>query len=145
MSSKAADTSDKPPAEGKGGSGAPENKSAEKSDSDKKAPKPKTEPKYYVHSRRFLDAIVVVYALCVLGISRYFRPGFWSTIVYAVIGIPIGIGLSFIFYMRQRNRAKLRQLVRVLRRFATALQALHSQGFAAVIKSRTSPPGPRAS
>jgi hypothetical protein len=94
----------------KGGSGAPDTKQAEPAA--KVAPKPKTEPKYFIHSKKVIDGVVIAYALFTLAIARYFRPGFWSTIIYAAVGLPIGIALSFLFYMRQRKKAKLRQLVR---------------------------------
>lgn len=112
MSSQTAASADKPPAEGKGGSGAPETKDEEEFKPAKPPPQPKTEPKYYVHSKKFLDVFVIVSAVFTLGISRWFRPGFWSTIIYALVGLPIGIGLSFLFYLRSKNKAKLTQLVR---------------------------------
>ena len=112
MSSQTAASADKPPAEGKGGSGAPETKDEEEFKPAKPPPQPKTEPKYYIHSKKFLDVFVIVTAVFTLGISRWFRPGFWSTIIYALVGLPIGIGLSFLFYLRSKNKAKLTQLVR---------------------------------
>lgn len=80
----------------------------------KKPPPPKTEPKYFVHSRRFLDGIVIFFAVCTLLLTRWLRPGFWSTIMYALVGLPIGLALSFLFYGRQKSKLKSRQLVRGL-------------------------------
>jgi hypothetical protein len=77
----------------------------------KPPPPPKTEPKYFFHSRRILDGIVVVWGLCALLVARYFRPGFWSTLLYAAAGLPIGLALSFLFFLRHKNKQKVKQLV----------------------------------
>jgi hypothetical protein len=78
----------------------------------KKPPPPKTEPKYFIHSRRFLDVFVIMFALFTLAVTRFFRPGFWSTIMYATVGLPIGLALSFLFYARHKEKNKVKQLVR---------------------------------
>ena len=77
----------------------------------KKPPPPKTVPKYFVHSRRFLDGVVIFFAVCTLTLTRWLRPGFWTTIMYALVGLPIGLALSFLFYGRQKSKLKSRQLV----------------------------------
>ena len=85
---------------------------ASKPEEPKKPPPPKTTPKYFIHSKRFLDVVVIIWGICALGAARYFRPGFWSTILYALVGLPIGLALSFMFYLRKKSKAKVRQLVR---------------------------------
>lgn len=95
-----------------GGSAAPAVNKPDAQQKPKPPPKPKTEPKYFIHSKKVVDGVVIASALFTLGIARWFRPGFWTTIIYAAVGLPIGVALAFLFYMRQKKKAKLRQLVR---------------------------------
>lgn len=119
MSSRKSTSAGRPPAAGKGGSGAPpETKDEEEFKPAKPPPQPKTEPKYYVHSKKFIDGFIIVCALFTLAVTRWFRPGFWSTIIYALVGLPIGVGFSFLFYLRRKNKQKLTQLVRSRRNAA---------------------------
>jgi hypothetical protein len=69
-------------------------------------------PKYYFHARRILDVVVIVCAVFTLLFARLFRPGFWSTLVYALVSLPAGVVLSFIYYSRKRSKDDVRKLVR---------------------------------
>jgi hypothetical protein len=97
-----------PPGPGRGVPG-PSNGSGAKKVTDTK---PQAPPKYYFHSRRILDAVVIVCAVFTLLLARFFRPGFWSTLIYAAVSLPAGIVLSFIYYSRKRQKDDIRQLVR---------------------------------
>lgn len=75
-------------------------------------PKPKTPAKFILHGMRIFDALAVVFALNVIVIARFLRPGFWSTLMYTALGLPIGVGMSFLYFKRKKEKRTRRQLVR---------------------------------
>lgn len=77
-------------------------------------PKPKTPAKFIMHGVRIFDAIAVVMALNVIVIARFLRPGFWSTLMYTAVGLPIGVAMSFLYFKRYKEKRTRRQLVRSL-------------------------------
>lgn len=85
---------------------------AEKPAEEERAPKPKTPAKFAFHAIKIFDAIAICFALFVVLIARFFRPGFWSTLLYALIGLPAGVALSFLYFKRKREKRSRRLLVR---------------------------------
>lgn len=75
-------------------------------------PKPKTPAKFVLHGMRIFDALAVAFALNVIIIARFLRPGFWSTLMYTALGLPIGVGMSFLYFKRKKDKRTRRQLVR---------------------------------
>lgn len=62
---------------------------------------------------RIFDAIAVIFALNVIVIARFLRPGFWSTLMYTALGLPIGVAMSFLYFKRKMEKRSRRQLVRI--------------------------------
>lgn len=74
-------------------------------------PKPKTPAKMIMHGVRIFDAIAVMFALNIIVIARFFRPGFWSTLMYTALGLPVGVAMSFLYFQRKKEKRTRRQLV----------------------------------
>jgi LPXTG-motif cell wall-anchored protein len=78
----------------------------------KPPPKPKTPAKFAFHAIKIFDGVAVAFAVFIILIARFFRPGFWSTLLYALAGLPAGIAMSFLYFKRKREKRARRQLVR---------------------------------
>jgi hypothetical protein len=76
-------------------------------------PKPKAPAKYAFHAIRIFDVVAIVLALFVILIARFLRPGFWSTLLYALAGVPAGLAMSFLYYKRKSDKLMRQQLVRI--------------------------------
>lgn len=92
--------SDKPPV-----SNPPDNKAG--------PPKPSTPAKYMIHSKRIFDVLAVVMALFLMVIIKLLRPGFFSTILYILVGIPAGVALSFLFFQRTRTKRNITKMMNI--------------------------------
>lgn len=79
---------------------------------DAKPPPPKTPAKFAFHAIKIFDGIAILTAFFILLIARFFRPGFWSTLLYALAGLPAGVAMSFLYFKRKREKRSRRQLVR---------------------------------
>jgi hypothetical protein len=79
----------------------------------KPPPKPKTPAKFTFHAIKLFDAIAVCSALFIIVIARFLRPGFWSTLMYAMAGLPAGVAMSFLYFKRKREKIHRRELVRL--------------------------------
>lgn len=77
-------------------------------------PKPKTPANFIMHGVRIFDAVAVFMALTVIVIARFLRPGFWSTLMYTAVGLPVGVAMSFLYFKRKKDKRTRRQLVRPL-------------------------------
>lgn len=74
-------------------------------------PKPKTPAKFAFHAIKIFDALAILFALFIIVVARFFRPGFWSTLLYALAGLPAGVAMSFLYFKRKREKRSRRQLV----------------------------------
>lgn len=81
-------------------------------DANKPPPKPKTPAKFTFHAIKLFDIVAICCALFIIVIARFWRPGFWSTLMYTVAGLPAGVAMSFLYFKRKREKIYRRQLVR---------------------------------
>jgi len=70
---------------------------------------------YHFHSSKVFDWLAIAAGLFALLLVRVFKPSFLLTSFFTLVGLPIGLAYSFLFYQRRRTKTNIVKMVRAVR------------------------------
>lgn len=85
---------------------------------------PPTPAKYHIHAKRIFQGLSVVGAMVAAVVIHFLPPGFFTTLLYTALGLPVGLALSFLFFSRTRQKGNISRAVRTVQCSAASVWTL---------------------
>lgn len=78
-----------------------------------KAPEPRPPATRIIHAKRIFETLAILSALSVLVIVKLCEPGLWVTLLFSLLGLPVGVAFSFLYYQRKRTKVNVQRMFNV--------------------------------